>query len=598
MQTNLIRDVENVAEMIHKASIKLNVSPQELEINLQSFKNYVKNKDSQAYVDVDNAKLDDDSYFDNQDITLKQTYDFSITKIKYRFFDIKVENNFENVILVLFRGFKPPKTLQEIETLINEINSLKVLNGIFLRKIDSEKNKIIEEIKSIQNILQEDVFINLSNAPSFRNARDGEIKFVSKNIDMNKKNIICVKANTKICEFHLSTRGNAGRNLAGIYIIPQQKVSTPPTFGENIIEIQKENYNEYLNKDSGFVIFENNNLSFCTELNLVNVQIRDNYHFSGDIDSNTTITISTKSEFEDALKNGVSIMANKIIVNGNIGAKTIIKANELQISGQSHKDSIIFATKAMINVHKGTLESSSAKINSFESAEIKSEDVEITKVNGGIIESKNINIIELYSNSSISFSNKCVINSLKGGGNKIIFTPLADLTIKEKITELMQNLSLNKDKQKALELQLKKLIYKYNKYKDTAQELKQIIQNDKEKNQPTKEYVLQNYNSFLQISKSIQQTKLKMENLNNEIQNLSNNIKEYQKSIFDAEFLCKDGWLKYNDVIFTLIVPKVSTSKTIIKGIGRYYFSSEEKRLIHQKIFKNDEDETINNQGF
>ena len=90
-----------------------------------------------------------------------------------------------------------------------------------------------------------------------------------------------------------------------------------------------------------------------------------------------------------------------------------------------------------------------------------------------------------------------------------------------------------------------------------------------------------------------------MKNLNLEKLKMkySQKIKDLQNEVFDAELICKDGWLKYNDIVFELIEPKAYSSKAVIKGIGRYYFDYESKKIIHQKIFV-DTNEEINNYGF
>ncbi|WP_181881800.1 flagellar assembly protein A [Helicobacter sp. MIT 14-3879] len=597
-QTKLIKDIENIPELLDNISLKINTPSQNLEIAIVSYKTFVKSKDSTTFQSLKN-NLINDTLFENKENIFKQTYDIVIHKVSNEDnkFSLEIKDNAQSLDIVFLKGFIPPKNISEFEALVTKINSFKLKNKILLKELDKEKNALLEYIKTMKSPIEESNNFTLSSAKNFIDSKDSKLIFSIKEVDIAKKNIICVKENELICKFYLASNGKSGRNLRGEYIIPKEKTSNPPSFGENIKEIQEDLLNKYIAKKSGFIIFENNNFSFCNELSLQNIEIKDNYNFVGDLDSDTKLTIVAKNELEDAIKNGVTIRANKVNVNGNIATNTSIYARELNIKGQTHKQSTIIADNANINVHKGNLVSSFAKINSLDGGNIISDDLEILKANGGEIESNNINILELYSNTNIRFANKLIIDTLKGGGNKITFTPLANKSNKKRIEQLLKDLDTQILKEKELSLKLNTLIYKYNKYQQTAKNLKNQIDENNKNDKQIPSYILKNYNIFLQIVESIKINKKEILKISKDKNYITNTIKDYQKTIFDAEFLCKDGWLKYNDIIFELVIPKLSQTTTIIKGIGRYYFNVEEKKIIHQKIFKNNE-KKIKNQGF
>ena len=292
------------------------------------------------------------------------------------------------------------------------------------------------------------------------------------------------------------------------------------------------------------------------------------------------------------------LRANQISISGNLAANTRLEANEIEISGQTHKTTTIECKKAQIATHRGILDCGDANITALEGGIVRGENVEIAKANGGELEANTIEIIELFSGASVKFSTKLIINSLKGGDNKIIFTPLASRQTKQKIESLLNELESNQNKEQNLKKQESALTYQYNKFAKTARELKAQIEDNKAKNRATPDYVLKNYKAFLEIVHNLKATKAEIQALAKEHTIIINTIREYQQSVFSAEFLCKDGWLKYNDVIFELVSPKVYQSKTIIKGIGKYHFDSQEKSIVHHKIFANESDEPINNQGF
>ncbi|RAX54234.1 hypothetical protein CCY99_04280 [Helicobacter sp. 16-1353] len=602
MQTKIINDVDDISKILNYLSVKSHIPIDDLEVRIKSYNTYMKKKGAEFFEllkDDDMDLIDDDNLFESDSVDFRQSYNIQIfKKQKKDNFGIRINNNFESLDLILHKGFSLPKDINEIENFIDSINALKATKGILLRKLKDEKEIISKNLQYIKDTLEDDLVINLYTSKIFRDSRDSKIQFFIKDIDLSKKNIICAKENTLICAFYPAKDGVEGRNMQGIYTKSEAKVNNPLAITADFNEIVENDCKKYINLKSGFVIFYENSLSFNEELSFQNLKIKDNYHFIGDLDSNTSLLIGTDDEFEDALKDGVSIMASKITISGNIGANTRVKANDLVVMGQTHKDSTIIANKASINVHKGKLDSNSATIQSLESGDIDCNDLEIIKANGGTLAANNININEVYSNSIIKFSNKCVVDIMKGGGNKIIFTPLGNKKNREKILNLEKNLKNNVLNQKALNLKLESLIYKYNKYKNTAIDLKNIIQKHIARNEEIPDYVVKNYNSFLDIVESIKALKTQNLDMEQEKIQIKQDLKTTQEEVFNAEFICKDGWLKYNDVLFELIFPKANSSKTIIKGAGRYYFEPQERKIIHQRIFKNDSDETIDKYGF
>lgn len=602
MQTKTINEVDNIATILEYLSVKSKIPIDDLEVKIKSYNTYMKTKDAEFFEVLQDSNLtliDSDEVFESKDYDFKQSYDIQIyKKTKENNFNIQINNNFESLDLILHKHFIPPKDIDEFDIFIDSINALKATKGILLRKLEDEKEIIQENLLHIHDALKDDLVINLYTSKIFRDSKPSRIKFCINDIDLSKRNIICTKENTLICDFYFAQNGVAGRNMQGIYILSDDRDNKPPTITEDFRYVDDAYCRKYFNIKSGFVMFDENRFSLTQELSFINLQARDNYHFIGDLDSNTTILISTDSEFEDALKSGVSLKAANINISGNIGANTSIQANELTITGQTHKDSTITTNKATINVHKGKLVSNIAKIENLESGSIQSDDLEIVKANGGIISTNNVNINELYSNNTIEFSNKCMVNIMKGGGNKIIFTPLGSSKIRQKILHLQKNLEDIISHQKAINLKAESLIYQYNKYQSTAKDLRDIIKKHKEKNEEIPSYIVQNYQLFLDIVESIKSLKHKNLAIEKEKTQIIQDLKNTQQEIFDAEFICKDGWLKYNDVLFELCFPKVSSSKTIIKGAGRYYFEPKERKIIHQKIFTNTSNQKIDNLGF
>lgn len=593
-QNAIFQNVENIPSLIENIAIKSNIPKEQIFIKILRIKNFIKMPEEKSFELVDEIS---EEIFENKGTQIKQTYDVKIYKKIKRDFHITLHNNAQSLEITFKQNFEVPKNIDDFEALLQEILALQIMENVILKDLDSQKNLLYEKLKSVESPLKNDLRFILMESKNFVDSKDGELVFEIDGIDLSKKNIIALKQGVKICIYKLATNGKAGRNLQGDFITPEAKTSLPPSNSDEIRKVENDGFYEYFSNKNGFVILADNHFSFNNEINLQNVELKDNYNFLGDLDTDSRIVISTNDEFEDALKNGVSLKANTINISGNLGANTQLEAREVNISGQTHKSTMINAQNATINVLRGRLECDNANIESLEGGSISSENLTINKANGGEITANTINIIEVFSTNSIKFSTKLIINSLKGGDNKIIFTPLANKQTKQKIESLLKDLESKQQLEKQLQSKENALIYKYNKFHQTARDLKAQIADDKAKNRKSPDYVIENYKAFLEIVNSLKATKLSLQDNTKEQHYIINTIREYQQNIFSAEFLCKDGWLKYNDVIFELVSPKTYQAKTIIKGIGKYYFDIKQKSIIHQKIFTS-ENEEINNQGF
>ena len=594
-EIGFVQNVENVAYLLNKISAERGIERDELVAEIHAVKSFVKDANG-VFEKVEDIS---DEVFEDKSIQIKQNYDVAIfqTKIE-RKFHIEVLHNAESVDIIFKAGFEIPKNIAEFETLAFAVIALKAENGIILRDLDNGKNVLYEHLKDLDSPLKSDLRFCLLKSQNFIDSKEGKIDFFIAGVDLAKKNVIALKENTKICTYTLAKLGKIGRNLKGEIITPEAKTSLPPSCSDEIKKSESNGFYEYTANKNGFVIFEKNHFSFSNEISLQNVELKDNYNFLGNVDTKSKIIVGTGGEFEDALKSGVNLRANQISINGNLSANTNLVANEIEINGQTHKTTTMQCKKAKIATHRGILDCESANITAFEGGIVRGENIEIAKANGGEICANNIQIIELFSGANVKFSAKLVVDCLKGGDNKIIFTPLASRQTKQKIESLLNELQSNQNNEQILKKKETALTYQYNKFAKTARELKAQIEDNKAKNRATPEYVLNNYKAFLEIVHNLKATKSELEALAKQHTIIINTIRDYQQSVFSAEFLCKDGWLKYNDVIFELISPKVYQSKTIIKGIGKYSFDSDEKCIVHHKIFSSENDEEINNQGF
>ena len=586
-------------------------------LKILSIQNFVKMPKDASFALVESLS---DEIFEDKDAQIKQAYSIAVdsadstdltddstnmvlandsTKNQ---FSITLKNNAESAEIAFFAGFAVPKNLEAFEALFEHIKIAQISQNIILRNLDAQKNLIYKMLKNAENPqgapLQTELKFTLIKSKNFVDSADGELEFEIGGVDLAGQNVIALNAGDKICAYKPPQTGKAGRNLMGEFVIPKAKNAIlPPTFSDAIKMSENAYTREFIATQSGFVIFSKNHLSLSAELRLQNVELRDNYNFLGDLNAPVRVVIGTKDEFLDAVQNGVKITANHIVINGSIGAGVELVAHRIEISAQSHKSAILKCKSAKIATHRGILECESAIIESLEGGEVRAQNIAIHKANGGEITANTIKINEVFFGNAIRFCEKLTIETLKGGDNKIIFTPLASGKNQQKIKSLLNEFEANQTTEQNLKKKENALIYKYNKFHQTAKDLKAQIADDRAKNRTTPDYILKNYKAFLEIVGELKRIKSEILNTNKAQNLIINEIRKHQQCVFNAEFICKNGWLKYNDVIFELISPKLYQTTTIIKGIGKYRFDAQERHIIHQKTFSAS-DENIDNRGF
>lgn len=600
----IFENIQNLSTLLEKLPPQITQE----RLKIISIQNFVKMPRDASFALIERL---DDEIFENKDAQIKQTYSIALDSANLAHlaqnlrnlqnlanFSLSLQNNAQSLAITFPSGFEVPSEIKDFDLLFERVKIAQILQNVILRNLDAQKNLIYEKLKSVSSPLKSELKFTLAQSKNFIDSADGELAFEIKGVDLNKKNVISLNAGAKICVYKNPKNGIAGRNLKGEFIIPKAKNATlPPTFSEAIKMSENADIREFFTTQSGFVIFEKNHLFFSQELSLQNLVLKDNYNFLGDLNVPARVIVGTKDEFSDAVQNGVEIRANEIIINGSVGASVSLEASKIEISAQTHKDAILRCKSAKIATHKGILECESAEIDSLEGGKITAKKIRANKASSGEILANEAEIKEIFFGNAIRFCDKCSIEVLKGGDNKFIFTPLASAEIATKINALKNEMDENLAREASLKAKESALIYKYNKFHKTAQDLKAQIEANKAKNRTTPDYILKNYKAFLEIVNGLKALKSEIVALNKAQNLIIKSIRECQQCVFSAEFICKDGWLKYNDVIFELISPKLYQTTTIIKGVGKYHFDEQERRVIHQKIFSAS-DENINNQGF
>lgn len=176
---------------------------------------------------------------------------------------------------------------------------------------------------------------------------------------------------------------------------------------------------EYYAKKKGFVTrTPDGKFDIENELNLASATLKETGAILGGLDNNITVNIKSNSDLEDAVGSGVRIECENIIVNGNVGSNTILRARSVKIYGNTNNSAKIYADDVYVSTHKGYLKAEKADIDTLENGIIEAKVVKIKKGMGGKISTQRMLLSSLGSNNTIDFSQMVIIEQCSGTNNK------------------------------------------------------------------------------------------------------------------------------------------------------------------------------------
>ena len=317
-----------------------------------------------------------------------------------------------------YKKYKP----KEIYALLKrEINKIKVKNKILINIFD---NSMINILKKFIKHLYAGKFVKRIAIPLF-DGIEPEVTKPSKLIMhfLNKqenKQLIEVESGELLVEFIKPLFGKNGLNAFGEFIDVRtgiNKNDLNADIDKESIEIEEDEERKlYKSKKKGFVKYNKKRLLVDNKVEVSKIS-RVQTSLAKDEDNNIEVHISQNDTNKDSIGAGVELTSQRIHVNGHIGAKSIIEAENLQVDGATHQDSTQFARYAQINRHKGTLRCHEAKIKLLEGGEVHATTVEIDASLGGTIYAQDVKIGLVKNNLKVYASNSISIRLVSGEDN-------------------------------------------------------------------------------------------------------------------------------------------------------------------------------------
>ncbi len=263
-------------------------------------------------------------------------------------------------------------------------------------------------------------------------------------IDYKKKNfLVPVKKGQLLVEFYKPTQGEEGYDIFGNILVQDVGVVI-----EDIEEIKFANGSakkveegrviKVLSEKDGVIIYRNGAYDIDTNITINKVDIKTTGNLNADGNVELEIGNGINSGIEDTIAAGMKVKGKKVVVNGDVGPKAIIEAEEVDIKGSVHQDAYIKAKHAKIAICRGTVEANEIEIELSEHAHlIAKSSIVINKAVATKIYAPKVEIKENMMSSCITTSSdSVVVNNVEGNNNIISIKPLELPWIKEQYKEL------------------------------------------------------------------------------------------------------------------------------------------------------------------
>ncbi len=459
------------------------------------------------------------------------------------------------------------------ERLIAAINNKRARLGILIDVFDNnfhdEIKRVISNIRVNLAILED---IEISVCEGFDEIAHiyEEIIFVykEKNRSTNKNDRVdhsnrgfqnAVKKGEVVIRVIKPKEGRNGRDTRGKIIdVGEFKQKDVPkiTVGKEIEVIDEVDATTYIAKKDGFICeVEKYKYDIVDELIVDEATFRTTGSVLAGDDKDIKINVRDSDHLKDSIGSGVHIDTAEIFSNGNVGSGAVLKANIIEIGGQTHQSAKLKAKKIKINIHKGFAEGDLVEINSLEAGKVVADVAKIGRISGGEVIAREIYIDTLMSNSNLKASHLIQIEQSTGTHNSLIMDSTAQKGYDQKVKDI-------KTEQKEIQKKIDDLKYTIKRYRFNIQKEKGNVEAINKRVKELKRDKIEVPMSFMLKLKNYQKLIKEHNNLLEELKalkyrqkELNDKLLEIQSSVFKAKIVHNASWQELNEIRFIVLKP-------------------------------------------
>lgn len=480
----------------------------------------------------------------------------------------KTDNPKKAYIVVDMDKVKDDIEVDEDE-IINEIKKLLALNKVVFGIKDNMLYAIAKEIKKRLSLKCKSFRILIAEGKQPVKGKNSELIYhfdrykaagtVLKNgtIDYRKKNfLIPVNKGTVLVEFLKPTKGKTGYSVFGkvetqdvgvvIDDIDEIKYDT-----ESIERVEEDGKIKLISLKDGVIICQNDVYEVNDSVSLDKVDMKT----TGNLDSDSSVDLEIgrgSDGVEDTIAAGMKVKGKKVVVNGDVGPKAVIEADEVDIKGSVHQSAFIKAKKAKIAICRGTVEADEVEIDLAEYAHITSKvQAVVNKAVSAKIYSPKIEIKDTMMSSNIVTSSESLnINDIEGSNNTIAVKPLSLPWIQEEYKELNVKLKYSKVLLKNQQKKYDAALMLFEKEKSKYEKIVETINALKKEKKTVPQALVAAIKKFKDLSDSLKHEKEKYKEIQSQFSEVEKNIDKLVNSYKNGHIIIKGRIGANNKILF------------------------------------------------
>ncbi|AEA33238.1 FapA family protein [Hippea maritima] len=388
--------------------------------------------------------------------------------------------------------------------------------------------------------------------------KNGKIDYKNKNF------LVPVKKGQLLLEFFKPTQGEEGYDVlgnilvqdVGVMIDDLDEVKFSP---DSIKKIEEGRVIKILSNKEGVIVFRNGIYEIDTSVAIDKVDIKTTGNLTAEGDVELEIGRGLSDGVEDTIAAGMKVKGKKVVVNGDVGPKATIEAEEVEIKGSVHQEAFIKAKKATIAICRGTVEAEDIEIDLSEHAKLTATNkVSINKAVATKIFAPKVQINDVMMSSCITTSSESVlINKVDGGDNIISIKPLELPWIKEKYKELLIKEKYAKTILKSQEKKFLAVRDRLESEKKKQEPILKTIQKLKKEGKNVPNALLAAVKKFKELQETFKKEKEEYDSLKKELEILQKQIENLRNSYRDGHIIIKDKIPANNIVEFDDVLKQV-----------------------------------------
>ncbi|KAA6227111.1 DUF342 domain-containing protein [Campylobacter sp. LR185c] len=569
---------ESFEEFIRKNELK--ASEYSYKIS-DFFTHYSENNDGN-YILLDKEELvmfEHDNFFVNTNFKIYQEYEIEIYKKENEpVIDLKFVN-MGNVTIgaVLKKSERPIK--QDITQFLKDRiyramanagflldfrifdfhNNIKLLGAKFLKDGIIDRDYSLPIARGVASVDDTDEKLILHYEQILEEKKGKDFSYAKKEFSS------IIEKNELVLEYKKIIEGKDGKNLKCQFL---SHISYSPQLifsvnDEHFIKEENSSSIKYFAKINGFVKNESFYFDIVNSLDMKNLNLKNTGSVLAGDNKKVSLNIQTLKE-EDGIKDGIVVETEKINLQGSV-AQSTIRSKNVNINGQTHSKSKIYAKKAQIFNHKGYLEADTAFVNVAERCFIKAKIAVVKTCINSNIEAEKIYIKSLHSQNTIKFLKTCIIEHCKGESNTFSFDMNVSQSFKNSLEESFRAIETFKKTNVALKKELEFIKKSLAASKESMSNILKSYKQLRENNQPVPQSFERQIVNFQGLIKREKELIEILGSGEENVDKLGEHLTKMQKIVTQAKVINIDNtWGDgYNKIIFNIPFPKTTLAHTL-----------------------------------